>query len=466
MQLGKNNQLINAVAELKDVDYSKNPKIGDIYKRLLKSKKQVETVMNKDIQAIMQISSLDLTLNYVVDEITNISEQAAGGIGIIASAAEECSNVAEQVNHQHEALTNTIIKAAEETDEVYRKIEEGQNELSIIKELSVQTIDESKEMQKDMDELLGVISHMNEVIAGINAISSQTNLLALNASIEAARAGDAGRGFAVVAEEIRKLAEETQELTANMGNFVNRIKNASQKSANSVTTTIESLDTVTEKIGDVWVINSQNQENISQINESISNLASVSEEISSSMAEMEAQAVSIKEQCAELGASAGQLQTVGGRLKEATKPVSAIEDILSQVTKQLGTMTDDRFFRMEYEEFAGYMDRAITAHKAWLNSLSQMVEEKQVLPIQLNSAKCGFGHFYYSMTPKTPEINEIWKSVEEKHKKLHSYGNHVIKALMNEEYTEAQKCCNDAFEYSKVLIADLEAMKKIALSKI
>ena len=466
MQFGKNNQLITAVSELKDVDYSKNPKLGDIYKRLLKSKKQVETVMNKDIQAIMQISSLDLTLNYVVDEMTNISEAAAEGIGIIASAAEECSNVAEQVNGQHEELTNTIIKAAEDTDEVYKKIEKGQDELSLIKELSVQTIDESKEMQKDMDELLDVISHMNEVIAGINAISSQTNLLALNASIEAARAGEAGRGFAVVAEEIRKLAEETQSLTGNMGNFLNKIKEASQKSAKSVTTTIESLDTVTEKIGEVWVINSENQQNVSQINESISSLASVSEEISSSMAEMESQAVSIKEQCSALETSAGQLQTVSGRLKEATKPVSAIEDILSQVTKQLGTMTDDRFFRMEYEEFAGYMDRAITAHKAWLNNLSNMINEKQVLPIQLNAAKCGFGHFYYSMTPKTPEINEIWKNVEEKHKKLHGYGNHVIKALMDENYSEAERHCEEALDYSKVLISDLEEMKNIALSKI
>ena len=119
----------------------------------------------------------------------------------------------------------------------------------------------------------------------------------------------------------------------------------------------------------------------------------------------------------------------------------------------------------EYEEFAGYMDRAIVAHQAWLNNLSNMVEEGQVLPIQLNSAKCGFGHFYYSMTPKTPEINTIWKTVEEKHKKLHGYGNLVIQALMDNEYAEARKQCEEALEYSNVLISDLEEMKKIALSK-
>ena len=143
----------------------------------------------------------------------------------------------------------------------------------------MKTIDESKDMKKDMDELLNVISHMNEVINGINAISSQTNLLALNASIEAARAGEAGKGFAVVAEEIRKLAEETQSLTANMGDFVEKIKNASQKSADSVITTIDSLDTVTEKISGVWVINSENQKNIAHINESIGNLAAVSQDL-------------------------------------------------------------------------------------------------------------------------------------------------------------------------------------------
>ena len=465
MNFGKNNQLISAMSELKEVDYSKNPKLGDIYKRLLKGRKQFENVMSKDIQAIMQISSLDLTLKYVTDEMHSISKAAAEGIGIINGAAQECSTVAEQVNEQHEELTNTIIRAAEDTDEVYKKIEAGQNELSLIKDLSVKTIGESKEMQKDMDVLLNIISHMNEVIAGINSISSQTNLLALNASIEAARAGEAGRGFAVVAEEIRQLAEETQKLTANMGDFVDRIKGASQKSAKSVTSTIEALDTVTEKIGQVWVINNENQKNVSKINESISSLASVSEEISSSMVEMETQAVSIKEQCQNLEESAGALQAAGDKLKEATKPVVAIEGVLSEATKQLGDMTDDAFFRMEYSEFAGYMDTAIAAHKAWLKNLANMVANKEVLPIQLNSKKCGFGHFYYSMTPKTPEINKIWQTVADKHKKLHDYGNHVLKALMDENYAEAQKFCKEAEDYSKVLIADLEEMKKIALSK-
>ncbi len=107
-------------------------------------------------------------------------------------------------------MTNTITDTAVDSDKVYAKIEEGQNELTNIKTLSNNTIDISKQTETDMNELLNVVGRMNEVIEGINSISSQTNLLALNASIEAARAGEAGKGFAVVADEIRKLAEETQ----------------------------------------------------------------------------------------------------------------------------------------------------------------------------------------------------------------------------------------------------------------
>ena len=55
--------------------------------------------------------------------------------------------------------------------------------------------------------------------------------------------------------------------------------------------------------------------------------------------------------------------------------------------------------------------------------------------------------------------------LEEKHKKLHSYGNDVTKALFDEEYEKAEKYCKEAEEYSKNLIADFEKMKEIAKSK-
>jgi methyl-accepting chemotaxis protein len=62
------------------------------------------------------------------------------------------------------------------------------------------------------------------IVDTITAIAEQTNLLALNAAIEAARAGEQGRGFAVVAEEVRKLAEESQDAARTIGGLIAEIQ--------------------------------------------------------------------------------------------------------------------------------------------------------------------------------------------------------------------------------------------------
>ena len=461
----KKANLINAISELREANYSSEPGLDAMYQRLLKGREQFEDALAKNLHAVMHISSLDLTLQKHTEHMMTLAHDVADETHIIADAASECSSVAVMVNSQHEELTHTIIEASEETDQVYKKIEAGQQELTEIKQLSEQTIKISEIMQKDMDELMGVINHMNEVIAGINAISSQTNLLALNASIEAARAGEAGKGFAVVADEIRKLAEETQTLTASMGNFVEGIKTASEKSTESATDTINALSTMTEKIGNVWAINDENQKHVSTVNSSISSLAAVSEEISSSMAELESQTDSIGEQCRALKENTSQMRSISKDLQEKTAPIADIEKTLDEGAKVMGDMTDDPFYRMQQKEFAKHITTAIGAHENWLANLKAMVDSESILPIQLNASKCGFGHFYYSMTPKNPALKEIWMGLETKHVKFHTYGKDVIDALMKNDNQTAKKLYEEADQYSNDLIGDLKKMKAIAESK-
>ena len=227
------------MSELKQADYSRNSELNGIYQRLVKGREQFAQIFEKNIKAVMQISSLDLMLQHETEKILEISRNVARATEVIFGSGDGAAD-----NNSLEELTNTIIKVSEDTEEVYRQIETGQGELTAIRDLSGNAIEVSKEMRSDMDHLLEVINRMNDVIAGIESISRQTNLLALNASIEAARAGKAGRGFAVVADEIRSLAEETQKLTGSMGEFVEGIENASQKSAVSTTNTIEALQRV------------------------------------------------------------------------------------------------------------------------------------------------------------------------------------------------------------------------------
>ena len=440
MAIGKKKKvLMQAVSKLKAADYSAEPELNGIYERLSSGRKQFAELFEKNINAVMQISSLDLTMQYQTDKILDISQQ------VISATETIFGNTMGQASSQHEELANTIVDVSGQTDEVYQKIETGQQELTTIKELSEQTIEASKEMQSNMDELFNIINHISSIISGIDNISMQTNLLALNASVEAARAGEAGKGFSVVANEIRELSEETQKLTSGMEDFVKSMKAASQKSIESANGTINSLTSMSDKIKNVWALNDESQAHVSQINDSVSSLAAVSQEISSSMTEMQSQ----------LRESSDFMRTVGEDLRKATEPVVDIEKTLDETVRQMGSMSKDAFYHLENEEFAQYMRSAITSHNTWLGNLKKMVFAQKVMPLQLDSSKCGFGHFYYAMTPDIPDIVPIWKGLGPKHQKFHKYGASVINALNNGRYTEAEQIYREAETYSKDLIADM-----------
>ncbi|MCI9385131.1 MAG: hypothetical protein HFH77_02010 [Lachnospiraceae bacterium] len=438
--------LMKAVSELKQADYSREPELGKIYDRLADGRKQFADVFDKNINAVMQISSLDLTMQYQTHKIIDISDK-------IAKATETTfGTTTSSTGNPQEELTNTIIHISEETDEVYKKIEEGQNELTSIKDLSAETLAASNEMQSDMDELIDLINHISSLLSGIDTISLQTNLLALNASVEAARAGEAGKGFAVVAGEIRELAEETQKLTKDMGTFVENMKHASKKSVQSSGSTIRSLSSMANKITNVWELNDMSKRHVSQINDSISSMASVSEEISSSMTEMENQLLESTE----------FMRNVGRELKQATEPVVNIEETLDESIKKMGCMSKDSFYHMENTEFVKYMNTAISSHQTWLSNLKKITDSRNITPLQLDSTKCGFGHFYYAITPNIPGVLPIWKELGDKHKKFHTYGRIIINAIKNKDYGKAAQVYREAETYSRELISDMEKIIQLA----
>ena len=448
--------LVYSLSKLQPNNYNRFPDLESVYNRINSGKEAFNEIFELNVNAVSEISKLDLEINHYTEKLLHISESIANETKDIHEAAKESAEVASIIAARHEDLTDTIVTVSEESSNVYQKIDTSQQSLTDIRQLSENTIQVSEKMKEDMDQLSEILNNMNEVIGAITNISAQTNLLSLNASIEAARAGESGRGFAVVADEIRTLADETKSLTDNMGAFVAKVQEAADASAQSVNEAITALDNVNQKIKAVWTLNEENQAHIGEITDSISNLAAVSEEITSNMIEIESSAANIEECCANLRDDTEELESIGKDCFDAVKPLEDVEARMDNVLHHMGEMSQDPFFALSREDLTGYMNNAIEAHRTWVENLGNIIDNKQIIPFQVNARKCRFGHFYYAIEPPIPQFKAVWDEIGKKHQNLHLLGSKIIAQMFDEEYDLAKETYKEVLSLSKELTGTLE----------
>lgn len=456
------NDYIVSLNNYTETDYRKaSPELETLYKRITNAHGNVEDIFKKNLAAMLTISGVDVQLNHHMNKLSNMTSTVDNATQVILDASKGTSIVADEVNQQQEQLTCTITETASDSDKVYNKIEEGQNELTNIKALSNNTIDISKQTEADMNDLLSVVNRMNEVIEGINSISSQTNLLALNASIEAARAGEAGRGFAVVAEEIRKLAEETQQLTGKMGSFVENIRVASKKSAQSATNTVTSLNSMSEKISAIWNINETNMGDMKQIASNMTSLASVSEEISSAMHELGNQTNEISNQCEQLAETTVQMSDVAESVTKSIDPFYRIQEELMFALNTMEDMSKDAFFQRDERTYYLYIGWMKTGLQKWVANFEKMLEQQKTLPVELDAKKCVFGRGLTYLTPNKEDALPLWKQLDALHVKMVDYGKKTHSAVSRGNYDEAERNFKELIKLSTDLTNQLNAVTKI-----
>jgi methyl-accepting chemotaxis protein len=275
---------------------------------------------------------------------TKIAKQLNDFSKNLSEVSQESSSVADEISSTIDEVSNGANEQAEEAEvavqlmnDFGRLIEEEQvqlvtlnsatdrvivNKIEGIKTIGV-LVDKTKLNEQSAHEISEVIENANASALKIAAassmiknISDQTNLLALNAAIEAARAGEAGRGFSVVAEEIRKLAEQSDQFTEEIALIIKDLK---EKTENAVRTMDQmkhaveeqgkSVDDVQHKFDDIAKAIEMSKQTIDHLNVSgeqmklkkdqiisnIEGLAAITEEFAASTQEINA---SVEEQTA------------------------------------------------------------------------------------------------------------------------------------------------------------------------
>ncbi|RJE72334.1 methyl-accepting chemotaxis protein [Pseudoalteromonas citrea] len=177
--------------------------------------------------SIVQVRDTTVALEHSVEHLV---KQTQSTLDMYGDQSKRTDNVATAINELSSSaveISNNATHASELASEANQLSADSQTALNANITEIASLSDKMSKAQSTVDSLDKHSASIGQVLEVIKSVSEQTNLLALNAAIEAARAGEAGRGFAVVADEVRQLAQRTQESTQEIENTIGELQQGS-----------------------------------------------------------------------------------------------------------------------------------------------------------------------------------------------------------------------------------------------
>lgn len=329
-----------------DMTIEVSDKTGDELSELSVYYNKMRMKLNDTIQTVqqsaLQLASASQQLSAGAEETNQASEKITEAVQQIANGAqdqiiriENSESSLKQASADIRDISANTAAIADKGQLAQSKADIGQKEIANVQaqmDAIHQSIQKSGEIIHQLD---GRSKQIEQILSVITQIADQTNLLALNAAIEAARAGEQGKGFAVVADEVRKLAEESQQSAGQISKLIIEIQKDMNRSARSVEhVKTEAAEGVTmiqrtrDAFKEIAAATGEISAEISDLSASVTNISASAHHINHSFA---ANTADIKESTKNTRQAAALTEEQFAAMEEIT----AASETLSQLAEEL-----------------------------------------------------------------------------------------------------------------------------------
>jgi len=443
-----------------EIKYYLHKEVYDICEHFFKNEEMISVSAKDLLEIVTQISSYDVNMSRISYDLNEFAKETAelseSNLAIVEETTATMLEVQETVNNSSEILE----RLSESSKELIEKNNESMLKLSEINTLKENVIEYSRIMSSKMDELFDMVEKVNLIVSNVGTIAEQTNLLALNASIEAARAGENGRGFSVVAAEIRKLSENTKKSLEGMKVFMNQIHEAAVNGRQSMKNTFQASTEMSGKINDVYSTMQNNMELLNKTIDDVQVVNSIMSGVKISTNEVSKAMETSSADAQKLHLMARNISEYSEKCAQLADEITIMDDSISEITRNLFASLSGSMYNITNDELKANIKKARMAHIKWVETLKRIVSEGIIYPLQTNSSKCAFGHFYYAVSVNHPSIKEDWDAIEEIHNKLHIGGQKTIDAVKSGQTAEALEIYAEVEKLSKQIVKLLDKIEK------